>query len=176
MRRTSLLLLYAGLAVLGTSLGCGDIVPVWSGEATLKGQTLHFTEGPLEFPVDIEVKDSIVNLRLELQVTYYQGIGRDNLPLFLILEDKDHNIIENTTDIQLKAENEWLGIQEKNEIDYTITHNAIPDISLAPGKYSLKIYANDEKAEKIYGVVRIVARFYRYEDGLADEEEGDEDL
>jgi hypothetical protein len=173
MRRPRLFLLSAVL-LLGTSLGCGDIVPVWSGEAALQEQTLYFTENPLEFPVDIDVKDSLVNLRLELQVTYYQGIGRESLPLFLILEDKDHNIIEHTTDILLKVENEWLGIQEKNEIDYSITHNAIPDISLLPGKYSLKIYANDEKAEKIYGVVRIIARFYRYEDGLAEEEtEGD---
>lgn len=157
--------------ILGSGTGCSDIVPVWSGTATLEEQTLHFTEDPLEFNVVIDEPDSLVNLRLELQVTYYQGIGRGNLPLFLILEDAQHNIIENTTDILLKSEDEWLGIQEKNEIDYTITHNAIPDISLLPGTYSLKIYANDEQAEKIFGVVRMVARFYRFEDGLGEDDE-----
>lgn len=171
MNNRLLLSIFLGLIVFGISSGCGDIVPVWSGEFKPDDQTLHFTEKPIEFEVIIDEEDSVVNLRLELQVTYYQGIGRENLPLFLILEDPDHNVHEYQADILLRAENEWLGIQEKNEIDYTISHNAIPDISLSPGKYSLKLFADDEKAEKIFGVLRIVARFYRYEDGPTDEDD-----
>lgn len=171
MRNRFLLLFSIELSLMILGSGCSDIVPVWSGETVLKEQTLRYTEDPVEFVVDIDVADSIVSLRLELQITYYQGIGREDLPLFLILEDAQHNIIEHTTDIQLKSENEWLGVQEKNEIDYTLLHNAIPDISLRPGKYSLKIYANDQKNEQIFGIVKIVARFYRYEDGPSDTED-----
>jgi hypothetical protein len=98
---------------------------------------------------------------LELAITYDQGINRRSLPLFLTLEAPDHQVQEFNTTVIIKEEGEWLGIPEENEVDYTVTHVAAMGLRLQPeAPYELKIYANDDAHEKIYGVIRVVLRVY----------------
>ncbi|MEZ4830232.1 MAG: hypothetical protein R3C61_28695 [Bacteroidia bacterium] len=144
------------------SLGCGEIRPVWKGEVKLENYELFYSE-PCEFKVQIPPMQDTINGMLELVVTYYVGITRNNLPLFIVLEDQNHNVREFTTNVVLKEEGEWLGMPEENEIDYTLTHIAIPEVLLTSGGYTLRLYANDDSEEKVYGVVNIEARIFEVE-------------
>lgn len=159
------LVIFISFPILFILQSCGDIIPVWRQEKTINDYTLYYTDEPKEFQVDLTNEpEAKLDLRLELVVRYYIGIGRNELPLFIIIEDEENNISEFTTSIPLKSGEQWLGVPAENEIDYTITHEAIPSLSLKPTTYSMKIYANDEKAEKIYGVVRLEARMYKLEE------------
>lgn len=144
--------------------GCGDIIPLWVDETELNDFTLYYTDKPVEFHIEIDqLTTESTQARLELDITYYTDIGRTDIPLFLSLEDDSNHVSEFNANVLLKAEGEWLGVPHNNEIDYTITHNVISSLELRNGHYLLRIYANDEKKEKIYGVVRIVARLYEIE-------------
>ncbi|MEL6592698.1 MAG: hypothetical protein AAFQ68_21545, partial [Bacteroidota bacterium] len=57
----------------------------------------------------------------------------------------------------------WLGEPKQNEIDFSLTHIAIPELRLKPGEYTLRIYANDEAQESVYGIVNVEARLYERE-------------
>ncbi|MEL6195048.1 MAG: hypothetical protein AAFR66_23525 [Bacteroidota bacterium] len=151
------------LSFLLTIASCGDLVPVWRGEIILSDYTLYYSDLPREFEIDISDQNAGQELRLELELTYYTGLGRNELPIYMVLEDENTNVQEFQTDLVIKADGSWQGIPDENEIDYTITHTAIPSIILENGKYSLKLYANDDKEEKIYGIVRIAARLYNKE-------------
>lgn len=120
---------------------------------------MYYSE-PCEYQVNLEHIGQPTSAMLELVITYYVGTTRSELPLFIVLEDKDHKLSEYTTLVVLKAEGEWMGIPETNEIDYTLTHIAIPQIELQPEEYTLRVYANDEDIESLYGIVNITARFY----------------
>ncbi|MEZ4775517.1 MAG: hypothetical protein R3D00_20195 [Bacteroidia bacterium] len=144
------------------SLGCGEIRPVWKGEVKLANYELFYSE-PCEFNVVVPPVQDSINGMLELVITYYVGITRNNLPLFIVLEDQQHNVREFTTNVILKEEGEWLGMPEENEIDYTLTHIAIPELELRAGNYTLRLYANDDSEEKVYGVVNIEARIFEVE-------------
>lgn len=98
-----------------------------------------------------------------MALTYYTGLGRNEIPIYMVLEDAKTNVQEFQTNIPIKSSGAWQGVPDENEIDYTITHTAIPSLTLEEGTYSLKIYANDDKEEKIYGIVRIAARLYNRE-------------
>jgi len=149
------------LLVLG---GCADIRPLWKGVQSLESLTMYFSE-PVEFRIETPPGEDPLIAMLELAITYDQGINRSDLPLFLTLEAPDHQVQEFNTTIPLKREGEWLGIPEENEVDYTITHVAASHLKLAPdATYELKLYANDEEKEKIYGVIRVVVRLYREAD------------
>ena len=141
--------------------GCGDIVPVWVGESNLEDFTLYYTE-PVDFEVNVDRLAASLDLRLELEITYYQGIGRNTLPLFIVIQDKERekDVREFTVDVQLRSGDEWLGIPSSNEIDYVLTHNAIESLDLQQGLHTMKIFTNDEEEEKIYGIVKIIARLY----------------
>ena len=145
--------------------GCGDLRPVWKDTMNMKkqGYTLHYSEDPVEFSLKIGSEQAQQSLMLELVVSYYTGISRNGLPLFLVLEDADHNVYEYTTEIILKEDGEWMGVPQQNEIDYSLTHIAIPELELNSGQYTLRIYANDEAQESIYGVVNVEARLYQRE-------------
>ena len=125
----------------------------------MENYEMYYSE-PIEFDMDLTNMPSEVDAMLEFVVTYYVGITRNNLPLFIVIQDDQQNISEYTTNIVMKDEGEWLGMPEKNEIDYTLTHIAIPDIRLRPQVYKVKLYANDDDAEKVYGIVKIEARFF----------------
>lgn len=144
------------------SLGCGEIRPVWKGEVKLANYELFYSE-PCEFNVVVPAAQDSINGMLELVITYYVGITRNNLPLFIVLEDQNHSVKEFTTNVILKEEGEWLGMPEENEIDYTLTHIAIPEMKLSAGTYTLRLYANDDSEEKVYGVVNIEARIFEVE-------------
>ena len=158
------LLLYTTISIATWMIfsSCGDIRPLWKGEKKLDNYELYYSE-PCEFKVNLGMLQKEVNGMLELVITYYVGITRNNLPLFIVLEDEEHNVSEYTTNVLLKDEGEWMGLPEKNEIDYTLTHIAIPEIKIKPGNYTMKFYANDDKEEKVYGIVKITARFYERE-------------
>ncbi len=143
-------------------ISCGDIVPIWMSYQSLEDYTLRKSSQPCEFPITIDPIGEMLNLRMEMEITYDVGIGRNNLPIRILIIDPatDKTIKEVETTITLKADGEWLGIPKENEIDYTITHNAIPVLKMKPGNYLLQVYANDRKQEKIYGIVNITARLY----------------
>ncbi|MEL7531420.1 MAG: hypothetical protein AAFN10_08945 [Bacteroidota bacterium] len=144
---------------------CGDIKPVWKGDMNMEkqGYTLHYSEDPVEFQLDLKASESDLDLMLELMISYYVGISRSELPLFIVLENENHDLFEYTSEVILKEDDTWLGIPQQNEIDYSLTHIAIPELRLKPGTYTLRIYANDEAQESIYGVVNIEARLYMRE-------------
>jgi len=144
---------------------CGDIKPVWKGDMNMEkqGYTLHYSEDPVEFEFDLKGGEADLDLMLELMISYYVGISRSELPLFIVLENENHDLFEYTSEIILKDDDTWLGIPQQNEIDYSLTHIAIPELRLKPDTYTLRIYANDEAQESIYGVVNIEARLYMRE-------------
>lgn len=159
MQNRNLCLLFLSCLIVGTSIGCGDIRPLWKGSIELKDYTMYYSE-PCEYQVNLKHIGRPTPAMLELVITYYVGTTRNSLPLFVVLEDQNHKLSEFTTLVVLKAEGEWMGIPEENEIDYTLTHIAIPELILNPEEYTLRIYANDEEIESLYGVVNISARFY----------------
>lgn len=144
---------------------CADIKPVWMGGMNMEkqGYTLHYSEDPVEFKFDLKGIEANQELMLELVISYYVGISRSELPLFIVLENESHDLFEYTSEVILKEDDTWLGIPQQNEIDYSLTHIAIPELRLNPGTYTLRIYANDEAQESIYGVVNIEARLYMRE-------------
>lgn len=128
-----------------------------------QGYTLHYSEDPVEFSLQIKDEQDDVDLMLEMVISYYVGISRDALPLFLVIEDSAHNVFEYNTEVILKEDGEWMGVPQQNEIDYSLTHIAIPELRLKAGKYTLRIYANDEAQESVYGVVNVEVRLYERE-------------
>ncbi len=159
------MLLPSALILFGLLQGCGDIRPVWKGSMNMKkqGYTLHYSEDPVEFSLQIKDEQDDVDLMLEMVISYYVGISRDALPLFLVIEDSAHNVFEYNTEVILKEDGEWMGVPQQNEIDYSLTHIAIPELRLKAGKYTLRIYANDEAQESVYGVVNVEVRLYERE-------------
>ncbi len=156
---------YVLIGIISLALtSCGDIIPLWVGEAELNDYTLYYTDKPLEFNINIDpLNQDTLRTRLELEITYYTEIGRTDIPIFLVLEDSKNNVSEYNTNITIKADGEWLGYPRNNEMDYTITHNAIDDLEINGGQYLLRVYANDEDQEKIYGIINVVARLYEKE-------------
>lgn len=143
--------------------GCGDITPVWKDMCKLNNSTLYYSE-PCEFTFEVTKGNPEFHGAIELAVTYYLGISRNNLPLFLVIEDKEHNVQEFPTNIILKENSQYLGKVQDNEIDVVIIHLAVPDVTLKNGSYSLKIYSNDDKDQKIFGVVQINVRMFEAEE------------
>lgn len=161
------------LAVLVSLLcmaGCSDLVPLWSGTQKLQDLTLYYSK-PVEF-TGIEVPGDSGSRQvayLELAITYYTPIGRTELPLHLVFENvgstEKFPLEFDKIVVPLKVDDKWQGKQEEYETDYTLTTVVIPFFELPAGKYRLKIYGNDPKTEKIYGVVKIAARIYPLEKG-----------
>ncbi|RMG66502.1 MAG: hypothetical protein D6722_14910 [Bacteroidetes bacterium] len=139
--------------------GCGDVRPIWKGTVSLEGYTMYFSE-PCEYQVDLTRYSDTLAADLELVITYYVGTTRQDLPLFIVLENSRHDLQEYAIHIPLKENGQWLGQPEENEIDYYLTHLAVSDLRLAPDTYTMRIYANDDKTEKVYGVVSITARLF----------------
>ncbi len=161
MRLSQLLYLSILLILIA---GCEDIRPIWKGERALKSQgySLYFSE-PCEFKMNLDFPQESLLVLMELVISYDQKIARSSIPLFLVLEDEDHQVSEFTTTVVIKKEGEWLGMPEENGLDYTISHVAIEEFLVKKGRYSLKIYANDQQSEKVSGIVRLAARLYEQE-------------
>lgn len=152
---------------------CTDIVPVWSSTQKLADMTLYYSK-PVEFTditITVGEEKKPKDFYLELDITYYTPIGRTDLPLNIVFEN-----VKNTEKfpyefdkiiVPLKVEDKWQGKQEDYETDFTLTYIAIPSVKIPPGTYRMKVYANDAKSEKIYGVVKIGARLYENEGGKA---------
>lgn len=146
---------------LSVLTGCGDLVPVWLQSNTLNDYTLENTS-PCSFDVSIE-KGTSITAWLELDITYDTGINRSRLPLKIALKEagKDEYTAVYESIIDLKIEGEWMGIPLENEIDYMISHKAIPAITLEPQRrYILEVYSNDPESGSVYGIIKISARLY----------------
>lgn len=145
---------------------CSDVVPVATMRYKIPDMTLYYSK-PIEFNFTITgEKDKAGLYYLEMDVTYYTPIGRNDLPLEIIVENTESTEKfpeEFHPVIPLKVDEKWQGKQEEYETDYTLTYIAIPAMKLKPGNYKMKIFANDPKNEKIYGVVRINARIFENE-------------
>jgi hypothetical protein len=144
---------------------CGELRPLWKGEFPLENYTLYYSE-PIEFSIPLQdYLTQPVTAMLELEVVYYVGITRTSLPLFIALEDKNHEVKEYSANIVLKEDGEWLGVPRDNEIDVSLTYPIVDGLELKPEPYTLKIYSNDTEAEKVYGVVSVTARLYEQAEG-----------
>lgn len=155
-----LFILFGGLLLL-LMHSCGDISPVWKGAAKLDTLTLYFSE-PLEFDIRFNHPEPELETMLELAITYDQGINLGSLPLFLTIEDEEtHTVREFSIEVPLREEGQWLGYPEENGVDMTVSYIAIQELTLKSDQtYQLKIFANDEESEKIYGIIEVVARLY----------------
>lgn len=139
--------------------GCGDTVPVWVGEASLNDYTLYRADIPCRFEANIGADKQ--SLALELELTYYAKLGRSELPIFIVFENKQtKEVTEYKVTIPLIINGQPLGILEENGVDYTLTHLSIPKLRLPKGGYTLKIYADDPQVDKIMGIVKITARLF----------------
>lgn len=155
------------LVSLWLVMSCTRLTPTWSDTVSIPSETMYYRK-PLAFnTVTIAGEDpkKAQNYYLELDVTYYTQISRDSLPIDIYFEK-----VNNAEDfphefkckIPLRINGEWQGKMEDYETDYTLTSIVIPQFALMPGKYIMKIYAADEKTEKIYGVVKVGARMFAY--------------
>lgn len=155
-----LLLLAATTLVLA---GCGDLVPVWVGTVKLDDYTLYHNDTPCTFTVNVpDTPDARQPLSLEMELTYYaSGIGRSDLPLYIAIENEHKEVQEFSTNVLLNIDGNWLGTLEENDVDYTLSHVAVPSLKLAPGKYSMKLFTADPKSEKVVGVIKITARLFK---------------
>ncbi len=149
----------AALSLLIVLPACQEAVPVWSAEKQIENLVLKFNQ-PLEYRVDLTRLKDTVNTRMEMELIYDPGIGRSDLPLFVVFEDDSHNIVEYPSIIHLKENNAWMGEPQPNEVDMALTQVAIPEMKLLPRKYVLKIYANDQDSTQIYGVIRMGIRIF----------------
>ncbi|MEL6251292.1 MAG: hypothetical protein AAFR87_04705 [Bacteroidota bacterium] len=143
--------------------GCSDITPIWKGDYKLQNFTLYTNE-PCQYEVEVGPEFGELDAKLELTITYYNKISRNDLPLSIFLEqDSTHEIQEFTAVIPLKEEGDWLGTPiEGKEYDLILSHDAVEKIKLAPGRYTLRIFANDIEVSsgEIEGVMQIDARLY----------------
>ena len=147
---------------------CEDVTPLWKGAYQLDNYTLYTNE-PCQYDVDIRHQEEEILVKLELSITYYNKISRNNLPLSIIIEDTDstHRVREYNTLVQLKENGKWIGTPTKDrEFDLTLTHLAIPALKIRPGNYKLKIYVDElqETSGEIEGVTQIDARFFELEE------------
>ena len=149
------------IATIFLAGGCADIRPIWVGQAELDTLTLYFSE-PVEFQIRFSHPEPEVNTALEFALTYDQSINQSSIPLFMTLEDREtHRVTEYKADLLIKQDGQWLGYPVGNEVDYTVNQIVLKDLSLKPGQnYTLKIFANDEEEEEIYGIIRLGARLY----------------
>ncbi|GAB4417335.1 MAG: hypothetical protein OHK0039_27570 [Bacteroidia bacterium] len=154
--------IFIGYALLGLLAACGEVRPLWKGTSELKNHTVYFSE-PSEYLMDLTHLEQEIEASLELTVTYYAGTSHTTLPLILIFEDSSHVIREYTTNIRLKEGGEWLGFPSEDGTSYTLSEVAIPEIALKPETYVLRIYANDEEAEKVEGILSLTARVFEVE-------------
>lgn len=157
------LILLSLLTASLTLTGCGDLVPVWVGTAKLDDYTLYHNDTPCTFVVDVpNTPEARQTLSLELEVTYYaSGIGRSDLPLYIAIENERKEVQEFKTNVLLNVDGNWLGTLEENDVDYTLSHVAIPALRLPPGKYSMKLFTADPKADKVVGVIKVTARLFK---------------
>ena len=99
---------------------------------------------------------------LEFTLTYYSQIGRSELPLFVILEDNEHNTREFNFSIPLKKDGRDLGTPAQNEIDLTVTHLAAERLQLDQEQYFLRVFYDGERLmeAEAEGIIALEARLY----------------
>lgn len=146
-------------------------MPIYSKTQKVPELTLHFADQPVVFTIKTDAPEEMIQSRLELTLQIDQStFKRDELPLMLILEGPDLDLVEYEISVPIKLDGEWLGEMDDNQVDVQIVHEAIEFLELrSPAKYSLKVFANDDKEQQIFGVIKIGARLYLYD--IEDEEE-----
>lgn len=163
-----------GLFILASLLyGCGEIVPIYSRIQKVPEYTLHFADQPVEFKISTDAPEPVLATRLELNLQIDQStFKREKLPLMLILEGPSLSLEEFPIEIPVREGETWLGETNENQVDVNVTFDAIPYLELeSPGKYSLKVFGNDDKEQQIFGVVKIGVRLYLHEAEEADDSE-----
>lgn len=144
------------------------MVPIWSGEVDLTSDYTLFHNEPRQFEIKFSHPQPELDLNLEFSVTYdISSIGRQDLPLTIFIERKDsvegNFPPEYPYTFSLKEDGKWKGTANANQVDYVISDVVIERISLkSDATYTLKVYANDSRAGKIYGIVKIAARLYEF--------------
>lgn len=149
--------------ILLSITACSEITPIWKGECKVSNFTLYTNE-PCEYKVDIGSEFATEQGKLELTITYYSKIARNDLPLNISLEqDNTHEIQEFSESIPLKKEGNLLGTPiEGKEYDLVLIYDLTEAIKLDAGNYTLRIFASDLEVAsgEIEGVMQIDARMY----------------
>ena len=143
--------------------GCSDITPIWKGDHKLQNFTLYTNE-PCQYKVNIGPEYEQILAKLELTITYYNKISRNDLPLTIFIEqDSSKEVQEFSANIPLKKEGDWLGTPiEGKEYDLILSYDAVSQIKLETGSYTLRIFADDLEVPngEIEGVMQVDARLY----------------
>ncbi|MFK7972094.1 MAG: hypothetical protein AB8F95_17125 [Bacteroidia bacterium] len=163
MRKLLSVILLGVLAFLLHS--CGEVVPIYSKIEKVPEYTLHFADQPIEFIIKLDAPEPVVPTRLELTIECDKStFNRETLPLMVILEGPDHDLVEYPIEVPIIENGEWLGEMDDNQVDVKIIYEAIDLLELeSPAKYSLKVYGNDDKEEQIFGVIKLGVRLYLYD-------------
>ena len=153
-----------GLPVFVLALtGCGGVSPVWKGtcEELKESKTLYYQQ-PCEYQFSTSELLEQGPYSLEFTLTYYSQIGRSELPLFVVLEDDQHNTQEFNFSIQIKKDGRDLGTPAQNEIDLTVTHLAAERLALDQNMYFLRVFYDGERLmeAEAEGIIALEARLY----------------
>ncbi len=147
--------------------GCGGITPVYIGECKelASSKTLYYQQ-PCEYLLNPASFSDPGPYSLELTLTYYSKIGRTELPLYLNLEDEQHELQEYYFTIPLRKDGRDLGQPAQNEIDLTISHQAISSLDLSPGNHTLRIFYDGERLmeNEAKGIIALQVRLYPAEE------------
>lgn len=151
---------------LGTLSGCSGITPIWKGDCKelAESKTLYYQQ-PCEYLIEVDKLVDPGPYSLELTLTYYSQIGRTELPLFISIEDNLHNTEDYYFSIPLKKDGRDLGILAQNEIDLTITHLAVKELTLTENTYFLRVFYDGERImeDEAEGIIALEARLYNAE-------------
>lgn len=157
------------LATLFALAGCGGITPIWKGScASVKETKTLYYQQPCEYLIPAAAIPTAQDYALELTVTYYSQIGRAELPLFIAIWDEQGETREFSVTIPLKENGKYRGEPAGNELDLTLSHLAIPAVSLQPQDYQLSVYFSGTVVmeTEVDGIIGLDARLYRARDYL----------
>lgn len=142
---------------------CGGVSPVWKGtcEELRESKTLYYQQ-PCEYQFSKSELLGEGPYTLEFTLTYYSQIGRSELPLFVTLDDDQHNTQEFNITIPLKKDGRDLGTPAQNEIDLTVTHLAAERLQLDQEQYYLRVFYDGERLmeTEAEGIIALEARLY----------------
>lgn len=144
------------LAITIFMAACGNGV-IFEETREVPDMTLRF-DTPLVYEVPVEKAGSYL---LEADIAYYaDGIARDDLPLYVLVETPQSVEPEEfPVMISLRHGSDYRGeIDEETKVDRTLTETLIPKLDLKASNYVFKVFSNDTASKEVYGLLDITLR------------------
>lgn len=165
--------LIAGLfgLVCALCVSCNEVVPIFVDSQDPPNGTIFYADQPLEFSIRTDAPASEIDTRVSITIVCDKTLfTREELPLMLIWEGPNIELKEVPISIPVRVGEKWLGNPAETDADQAIVFAEIPSLVLqTPTRYSLKIYGDDDKQEKIFGVMRVEVRLFENEQEEVDE-------